>query len=77
MPWTEDDAPSTAKTPKQRREWMNIANEELERTGDDGKAKHIANGVIYRRYHSSSGVGGTPGRDHGNRQFNAEDGSDE
>jgi hypothetical protein len=51
MPWGSADASKKTKkanTPKLRRQWAHVADEELARTGDDGKAVHIANGVIAR-----------------------------
>lgn len=50
MPWTPSDGPSRhtkkADTPKKRRQWADIANAELKKTGDDAKAIRIANGVV-------------------------------
>ncbi len=51
MPWTEKDATSGTKkadTPKRKRQWSDIANSVLKRTGDDKLAKIEANGVIKR-----------------------------
>ena len=51
MPWSAPDAEShdkKADTPKKRRLWAQVANGELARTGDDGKAAKIANGVLKR-----------------------------
>lgn len=52
MPWTSSDASSStkkAKGPKAKRQWAKIANKVLKETGDDAKAKIIANGVIKKR----------------------------
>lgn len=51
MPWTPDDAPShtkkaTSETAKRR--WAEIANQVLERTGDEGRAIREANAVVAR-----------------------------
>lgn len=52
MPWKPSDASSKtkkAKTPKEKRQWRDIANETLARTGDDKKAIRTANGVLKKR----------------------------
>ncbi len=52
MPWTAEDARShTHKaTSRELQElWAKIANECLERTGDEGRAIREANAVIARR----------------------------
>jgi hypothetical protein len=52
MPWDASDAKShnkAAKTPKEKRQWSDVANSVLDRTGDDGEAVRIANGVLKRR----------------------------
>lgn len=52
MPWTPADAESKtrkADTPLKRRQWRDIANSELQRTGDEGLAIRAANGVIKKR----------------------------
>lgn len=52
MPWTPKDARHStkkAKSPKAKRQWSAVANKVLAETGDDAKAKIIANGVIARR----------------------------
>jgi uncharacterized protein YdaT len=49
MPWTPDDAPKHTKaadTEQKRRQWAHVANAELERTGDEGKAIAAANAVV-------------------------------
>jgi hypothetical protein len=51
MPWTPKDAHASTKkatTPKLERQWADISNSVLLRTGDEGAAKRIANGVIKR-----------------------------
>ena len=48
MPWTPTDAHRhnhSVKSSKQKKRWSAIANSVLEKTGDDGKAIRIANGV--------------------------------
>lgn len=75
MPWTPEDAErhtKLAKSPTAKRQWRDVANGVLKETGDEGRAIREANSVINRRM-GGVGVGGTPGRNHGNRQFNAED----
>jgi len=57
-PWNESDVEhktSLARTPTARRQWVDIANEVLHKTGDEGRAIREANGVIHRR----SILGGT------------------
>lgn len=52
MPWTAADASSStkkAKSSKAKKQWAAVANAELKETGDDAKAKRIANGVIKKR----------------------------
>lgn len=52
MPWQPSDAKSKtkkAKTPKQRRQWVDVANSELKRTDDDARAIRTANGVIAKQ----------------------------
>jgi hypothetical protein len=49
MPWKPADAKaktSKASTPKKQRQWSDVANSVLERTGDEGRAVRSANGVI-------------------------------
>ena len=51
MPWRISDVASKtkkAKTPKQKRQWRDIANGELKTHGDEGRAIRAANGVIAR-----------------------------
>ena len=59
MPWTPDDATSHTKkaaTQKTKRQWAEIANQVLERTGDEGRAIREANAVIARTARSGSGT---------------------
>ena len=56
MPWTPGDAPSHTKkaaTEEARRLWAEIANQVLERTGDEGRAIREANAVIARAHRES------------------------
>jgi hypothetical protein len=51
MPWTPEDASSHTKkatTQTAKRQWAEIANHVLERTGDEGRAIREANAVIAR-----------------------------
>ena len=52
MPWTPNDAERhthKATTPALRELWAKVANESLERTGNEGRAIREANAVIARR----------------------------
>ena len=52
MPWTAEDAERhthSADTRALRELWAKVANETLERTGDEGRAIREANAVIARR----------------------------
>jgi hypothetical protein len=52
MPWTEIDADShtqRADSPKLKRMWAEIADKELEASGDEGRAIKIANGVVKKQ----------------------------
>jgi hypothetical protein len=52
MPWTPDDAERhthKAKTWALKELWAKVANESLERTGDEGRAIREANAVIARQ----------------------------
>lgn len=52
MPWDAKAASGhthKANTPALRRQWADVANSVLERTGDDGKAARVANGVVKKR----------------------------
>jgi hypothetical protein len=60
MPWTPDDAErhthkATSWALKQL--WAKIANDCLERTGDEGRAIREANAVIARRTNTRYSVG--------------------
>ncbi len=51
MPWTPADASSKTKkadTPKKQRQWRDVANSTLARTGDDARAIREANAVVGR-----------------------------
>jgi hypothetical protein len=52
MPWTPDDAEKhthKATSPTLKELWAKVANECLERTGDEGRAIREANAVIARQ----------------------------
>jgi len=52
MPWTAADAHSKTKkadSPTAQRQWSHVANEMLEKTGDDAVAIRAANSVISKR----------------------------
>jgi hypothetical protein len=52
MPWTADDAERhthKAKTPELRELWAKVANESLERDGDECRAIREANAVVARQ----------------------------
>ncbi len=49
MPWTAADAERhthKANTPQKRRKWAAVANDVLDRTGNEGKAVREANAVV-------------------------------
>jgi hypothetical protein len=49
MPWKPTDARAKtrkASTPRKQRQWANVANDVLDRTGDEGRAVRTANGVV-------------------------------
>ncbi len=51
MPWTADDAERhthKADTPSLQELWAKVANETLDRTGDEGRAIREANAVVAR-----------------------------
>jgi hypothetical protein len=51
MPWDKSDAHSKthkADTPAKQKQWSDVANSVLERTGDEARAVRTANGVIAR-----------------------------
>jgi hypothetical protein len=52
MPWTANDAERhthKATTPALKELWAKVANESLERTGDEGRAIREANAVVARQ----------------------------
>ncbi len=52
MPWTANDAERhthKATTPALQELWAKVANEALDRTGDEGRAIREANAVIARQ----------------------------
>lgn len=52
MPWTSDDAERhthKADTSELKNLWARVANETLERTGDEARAIREANAVVARR----------------------------
>jgi hypothetical protein len=52
MPWTSDDAERhthKATTPALQELWARVANETLERTGDEARAIREANAVVARQ----------------------------
>ena len=56
MPWTPNDAERhthKATTRELKELWAQVANESLERTGDEGRAIREANAVIARQAQTS------------------------
>jgi hypothetical protein len=52
MPWTDNDAEKhthKATTPTLKALWAKVANESLDRTGDEGRAIREANAVVARQ----------------------------
>lgn len=52
MPWGSEDAPrhtKKARSGKAKRQWREVANSVLRRTGSEGAAVRAANGVIRKR----------------------------
>jgi hypothetical protein len=52
MPWTSNDAERhahKANTTELKEPWAKVANESLERTGDEGRAVREANAVVGRQ----------------------------
>jgi hypothetical protein len=52
MPWTPNEAERhthKATTPALKELWAKVANESLERTGDEGRAVREANAVVARQ----------------------------
>jgi hypothetical protein len=57
MPWTSNEAERhthKATTPALQQLWTKVANETLERTGDEGRAIREANAVIARQPNAGS-----------------------
>ena len=57
MPWTPNDAERhthKATTSALKELWAKVANESLERTGDEGRSIREANAVIARRAEPTS-----------------------
>jgi uncharacterized protein YdaT len=61
MPWSPKDATrhtKKASTPKKKRQFAKVANEVLDRTGDEGRAIRTANAAVGRggtRFGAKSG----------------------
>jgi hypothetical protein len=56
MPWTENDAERHTRkaiTSELKELWAKVANESLERTGDEGRAIREANAVVARQAQSN------------------------
>lgn len=52
MPWSPADAKKKtkkARSPKAQRQWRDVANGVLAKTGDEGRAIREANAVVARR----------------------------
>lgn len=52
MPWSPEDAAKKtkkAKSPTAKRQWSDVANNVLKRTGDEARAIKSANAVVARR----------------------------
>lgn len=52
MPWTPKDATShtkKARSPKAKRQWRDVADSVLAKTGNEGRAIREANAVVARR----------------------------
>ena len=58
MPWTASSAKRFSKkaggNKTTSRQWSAVANDVLDKTGDEGKAIRIASGVVKKRYKSIS-----------------------
>jgi hypothetical protein len=66
MPWTPSDAKRKtrkASTPKKQRQWRDVANGVLAKTGDEGRAVRSANAVVGRKRKGSKIVTHTSGFD--------------
>lgn len=60
MPWSPSDAKSKthkADTPKRSRQWADVADSVLAKTGDDATAIKEANAVVARSYHGAGKSG--------------------
>ena len=56
MPWTPNDAEThthKAVTPTLKALWAKVANQRLEKTGDEGRAVREANSVVAREFERS------------------------
>lgn len=57
MPWTPSDGPARhthkADSPKKKRMWSAVANNILDRTGDDARAVRGANAAVARSTYSA------------------------
>jgi hypothetical protein len=56
MPWSPNDASAKthkANTPNKRKQWSEVANSVLARTGDDAQAVRTANGVIAKHTYTA------------------------
>lgn len=52
MPWTAKDAVHSTKKAKSagaKKQWKTVANKVLKESGDDAKAKRIANAAVKKR----------------------------
>lgn len=53
MPWKANDGPARhtkkANTPKLKRQWADVANNVLKKSGDEGRAVREANAVVAKR----------------------------
>ena len=52
MPWAPSDAEKHTKkadTPAKQRQWANVANNTLDKTGDEARAIREANAVVARK----------------------------
>jgi hypothetical protein len=70
MPWNPSDATRHTKkatTPKKKRQFADVANSVLARTGDEGRAVREANAVVGRKRKGSKIVTSTSGFDWRNR----------
>jgi hypothetical protein len=57
MPWTASEAEKhthKATTPELQELWAKVANERLEKTGDEGRAIREANSVVARQQNESN-----------------------